>query len=75
MAKIPRLTGKELSKIVEKLGFKFIRQTGSHAVYEHPDNRKIVIPMHAGQEIGPGLLNKIIKKDLQINREEFRKLI
>ncbi|MBU2496519.1 MAG: type II toxin-antitoxin system HicA family toxin [Nanoarchaeota archaeon] len=74
MAKLPKLNGKELSKIVEKLGFKFIRQTGSHVVYEHIDGRKTVIPIHAGQEIGPGLLNKIIKKDLKIRREEFLKL-
>lgn len=40
-------------------------------VYKHPDGRKTTIPNHAGEEIGPGLLNKIIKKDLQINREKF----
>ena len=40
-------------------------------VYKHPDCRKTTIPYHAGEEIGPGLLNKIIKKDLQITREEF----
>mgnify|MGYP001587667754 CR=1 FL=1 len=75
MPKLPRLTGGELCKIAEKLGFNFIRQTGSHAVYEHPDGRKIVIPVHAGQEIGPGLLNKIIKRGLRISREEFMKYV
>ena len=40
-------------------------------VYHHPDGRKTVIPHHAGEEIGPGLLNKIIKKELNITREEF----
>ena len=42
-------------------------------VYKHPDGRKTVIPHHAGEEIGPGLLSKIIKKDLGITREEFLK--
>jgi predicted RNA binding protein YcfA (HicA-like mRNA interferase family) len=40
-------------------------------VYRHPDGRKAVIPHHSGEEIGPGLLIKIIKKDFQITGEEF----
>ncbi|HDN59430.1 MAG TPA: addiction module toxin, HicA family, partial [Candidatus Marinimicrobia bacterium] len=51
------------------------RTTGSHMVYKHPDGRITIIPYHSGEKIGPGLLNKIIKKDLGISREEFmRKL-
>ena len=42
-------------------------------IYKHPDGRKVTIPHHAGEEIGPGLLNKIIKHDLQITRDEFLK--
>lgn len=73
MAKLPRLTGQEVGKIIERLGFKFDHQTGSHMVYKHPDGRKTTIPHHAGEEIGPGLLNKIIKRDLGMAREEFLK--
>ena len=73
MAKLPRLTGKELGKIVEKLGFIHSHTTGSHMVYRHGDGRKTTIPHHSGEEIGPGLLNRIIKKDLRISREEFMK--
>ena len=75
MVKLPRLTGKELGKIVEKLGFKFDHQTGSHMIYKHPDGRKTTIPSHGKEEIGPGLLNKIIKHDLKLTREEFMKYI
>lgn len=75
MAKLPRLTGKELGKIIEKAGFTFSHQTGSHLVYNHPDGRRTTIPHHSGQEIGPGLLNKIIKHDLKMTREEFMKLL
>ena len=75
MSKLPHLTGKELGKIVEKLGFKFDHQTGSHMIYKHPDGRKTTIPHHSGEEIGPALLNKIIKKDLGITREEFFKYL
>lgn len=73
MAKLPKLTGKELGKIAEKLGFFYDHTTGSHMVYKHPDGRRATIPHHAGEDIGSGLLNKIIKQDFQISREEFMK--
>jgi len=75
VAKLPKLTGKELAKIVEKFGFIYSHTTGSHMVYKHPDGRRTTIPYHAGEEIGPGLLNKIIKRDLGMSREEFFKYL
>ena len=75
MAKLPKLSGKELGRIVEKFGFIYSHTTGSHMVYKHSDGRRTTIPYHAGEEIGPGLLNKIIKKDLKITRKEFLKRI
>ena len=75
MAKLPLLSAREVIKILNKLCFKFIRQEGSHMFFEHPDGRTTVIPNHPGQDIGRGLLNKIIKHDIQINREEFEKLL
>jgi predicted RNA binding protein YcfA (HicA-like mRNA interferase family) len=69
--KLPRLTGKEVAKVVEKFGFVYSHTTGSHMVYKNADGRRTTIPYHTGEEIGPGLLNKIIKKDLGITREEF----
>ena len=75
MAKLPLLTGREVAKVVEKLGFIFDHQTGSHMVYKHPDGRKTTIPHHSREEIGPGLLTKIIKHDLKITREDFLKLV
>jgi len=75
LAKLPKLTGKEVAKVVEKLGFIYSHTTGSHMVYKHPDGKRTTIPHHAGEELGPGLLNKIIKKDLGITREEFFKYL
>jgi predicted RNA binding protein YcfA (HicA-like mRNA interferase family) len=71
LARLPRLTGKNLGKIVEKLGFEYLHPHGSHLGYKHTDGRRVVIPHHLLEEIGPGLLIKIIKRDFQISREEF----
>lgn len=75
MAKLPLLTAKEMSKILEKLGFKFKRQEGSHMFFEHSDGRTTIIPNHGGEEIDRNLLNKIVKHDLKISREDFLKYV
>ena len=71
MSKLPLVSAKELSKVLLKLGFEFKRQQGSHMFFRHHDGRTTVIPNHPGEQIDRGLLNKIIKHDLQINREDF----
>ncbi len=43
--------------------------------FKHSDGRATTIPNHPGQEIGPDLLNTIIKNDLQLSREEFMNLV
>ena len=75
MSKLPCLTGSELGKIAVKLGFNFSHQTGSHMVFKHLDGRRTTIPNHGNESIGPGLLNKIIKKDFKISRSEFMELL
>ena len=71
MSKLPLITAREFFKILSKLGFEKIRQEGSHVFFRHPDGRTTVVPNHPGEKIDRGLLNKIIKKDVGISREEF----
>ncbi len=73
--KLPLLTAKQLSKILIRLGFVIVRQEGSHMFFQHSDGRTTVVPNHPGEEIDRGLLNKIIRKDLQITRKEFEKCL
>ncbi len=75
MSKLPLLSAKELARILAKLGFEFIRQEGSHMLFRHADGRTTVVPNHSGEDIDRGLLNKIIKKDIQVSREEFLKIL
>jgi len=75
MAKLPQMRANEIAKVLQKIGFKFLRQRGSHMFFEHPDGRTTVVPNHPGEKVDRGLLNKIIKKDLDIKREEFLKYI
>ena len=73
--KLVLLNAKELAKILGKMGFELLRREGSHAFFRHPDGRTTVVPFHSGEQIDRGLLNKIIKKDLRVAREEFEKYL
>lgn len=75
MSRLPQIKARNLVKVVLKLGFKFRDQSGSHAIYVHTDGRKTTISIYPSDTIGIGLLTKIIKKDLQITKEEFVKFL
>lgn len=50
--KLPSLTCKEVIKILEKKGFYFSRQSGSHAIYKNKSGRRTTVPIHSGKIIG-----------------------
>ncbi len=70
MAVLPMLTAREVIRALERAGFQVQRQTGSHARLKHTDGRVVTVPIHAGQNIGRGLLRKILR-DADLSREEF----
>jgi predicted RNA binding protein YcfA (HicA-like mRNA interferase family) len=73
MSKLRPAKPQEVQRILEQLGFQHIRQSGSHAVYRHPDGRWVTVPLHPGKYVAKGTLRKIIK-DLGITVEEFESL-
>ena len=75
MSKLPLLSANEIIKILQKMGFQKLRQEGSHVFLQHPDGRTTVVPNHPGEDVDRGLLNKILKKDLRIDREDFLKYL
>lgn len=73
--KLPKISGKELIKILSKFGFETVRQRGSHVRLEkktHQEVIKITIPLH--DILKKGTLSRIIK-DSKINEDEFSKYI
>ncbi len=74
MTKTPRLTGRELIKVLGKQGFNVQRIKGSHHFLKHSNGRATVVPVHSGETIGSGLLLKILR-DCEIKKEAFLKLV
>ena len=74
MSRQPVVRGRALVRALKRAGFVVIRTRGSHNLLRHADGRTTVVPVHAGEEIGPGLLRKILS-DCEIAVDELRKLL
>ena len=70
MSRVPSMTGKQLIGALKRLGFQQVRIRGSHRYLRHPDGRTTVVPAHAGETIGPGLLSKILR-DAEMSKAEL----
>jgi predicted RNA binding protein YcfA (HicA-like mRNA interferase family) len=71
MGRLPRLRGREVVAALRQGGFSVIRVKGSHHFLRHTDGRATVVPVHAGETIGPGLMGKILK-DIEVDSDEFQ---
>lgn len=70
MSKLPVLKPKEVIKALERAGFIFIRQKGSHRIYRK-ERILLTVPYHS-KELKPKTLHQIIKQ-AGLSREEFVK--
>jgi predicted RNA binding protein YcfA (HicA-like mRNA interferase family) len=69
------VSGKELLKILNKIGFVEVRINGSHHRLRHPDGRVTTVPVHGNDDLPKGLMRKIIREDIQLELEDFEKLV
>ncbi len=71
---LPSIKPKEFTRALERLGFVFRRQTGSHAIYRHPTTKVMAsVPMHA-RDLKKGLVFGILKQ-AGISTEELLKAL
>lgn len=68
--KIYPLSYRKLNKRLQSLGFQILRQKGSHVFFKHPDGRTTIVPNHPGDDIGRGLIRKILR-DIDLSDQEF----
>lgn len=72
MPKLPVLSPAKVAKALERAGFVFIRQHGSHKIYVK-DSLGVTIPFH-NKDLRKGTLKNIIKQS-GLTLEEFLKLL
>ena len=74
MPRLPTLKAREIITALERNGFEIVRQKGSHVRLAHADGRIVTVPVHPGQDIGRGLLRKILR-DADLSRDDFLALL
>jgi predicted RNA binding protein YcfA (HicA-like mRNA interferase family) len=74
MAKLPVISGRDLSKASSKFGYLHDHQRGSHIILRHQDqpHRRLTIPDH--KEIAKGTLKNIIR-EAGLTLEELLKVL
>lgn len=71
--RLPVVSGADLIKALERIGWEQVRQRGSHVRLKHPDRTvPLVIPLH--RELKRGTLNGILR-DAGLGRDELRDLL
>ena len=63
MPKLPRLSGKDLIKVLQKIGFIHLRTRGSHAIMKKQTmqgSKTIPVPLH--KELAKGTLKSIMNQ-------------
>lgn len=75
MPKLPLVSGDQAVKAFKKLGYKVVRQRGSHIRMHHlfdKSKNPLTIPRH--QMLGKGLIRKLLR-DAKITPEDFTNLL
>jgi predicted RNA binding protein YcfA (HicA-like mRNA interferase family) len=67
MPKLPRISGAEVQRALERLGFQKVRQSGSHVVMQR-ETKGCVVPMHS--EVKVGTLAGVLRQG-EVSPEEF----
>ncbi len=74
MARLPILTGREIIKALERVGFERRNQVGSHVQLIGSDKegskRLVTVPDHGNKEIPIGTLLSILRQS-GLSRDEF----
>jgi predicted RNA binding protein YcfA (HicA-like mRNA interferase family) len=67
MPKLPRISGAEAQRALERLGFLKLRQSGSHVVMRR-GSKGCVVPMHG--ELKVGTLGGLLRQ-AEVSADEF----
>jgi predicted RNA binding protein YcfA (HicA-like mRNA interferase family) len=74
MAKLPRLTARQIITVLEKVGFSLVRQSGSHMIFKDAAGKRATVPFHASKTLHPKIVKSILR-DANLTAEDLAKLL
>ncbi len=75
-SRAPRLTGKQIERVILRVGWYLHHSRGSHFYYRHPEHsgRQVTLPVHAGEIIPQKTLRSILEQ-ADLDLDEFMKFL
>jgi predicted RNA binding protein YcfA (HicA-like mRNA interferase family) len=74
-SKLRGLTARKLINALQRDGFIFSRQSGSHQIYYHPDGRRVTVTFHHPSDAFPiKTLKRILEEEAGWTEEDLRRL-
>lgn len=70
--RLPRVTARDIIRVLERRGFVLARSSGSHHIYRSAAGKRATVPVHAGKTLHPKVLESILR-DADMSAEELRK--
>ncbi len=74
MSRLPIVDFRTMEKALLSLGFRPVRQRGSHVFYRHADGRTTTVPNHHGRDLARPLLREILR-EIELSPDEFRSVL
>ena len=74
MSKLPLLSGEEIMRALEKIGYIIVRQRASHFRLQNSDNPMYPVTIPDYKTVSRGLLRKILR-DADVSVAEFLELL
>ena len=69
--RLPRLTAKEIIRVLGRHGFVLSRSSGSHHIYKNAAGKRTTVPVHAGKTLHPKVLQSILR-DMDMTANQLK---
>ena len=69
--RLPRVTAKEIMRVLGQKGFLLSRSSGSHHIFKNPAGKRVTVSVHSGKIISPKVLKSILY-DMDISVAELK---
>jgi predicted RNA binding protein YcfA (HicA-like mRNA interferase family) len=73
MSRFPLISGKNLLRLLQQLGFEISHIEGSHHYLRHPDGRRTTVPIHRNEDLQRSLI-KLILRQADVSIEDYLRL-
>jgi len=72
--RLPRVTAGEIIRVLERIGFVRVRQSGSHQIFKNEMGQRVTVPFHSGKILHPKVLKSILR-DADLTTDDLWELM